>query len=125
MNAKETTSFSSDQSGVTAVEFALIIPAFLALLVGIIQSAVLLFSIASLDYATQGAARCAAVNAAQCGDPSGISSFGRSSFYAPGIPTFTYAAAACGNSVTGTLNFDFNVVIFSKSIALSSSACFP
>ena len=115
-----------NDSGATAVEFAIVAPIFLALLVGVFNSALLVFTVASLNYAAEKAARCASVNTTQCGDATAISNYADSYYYGVGTaPVFTYAAAACGKSVTGTVTYDFNVVIYSKSISLASSACFP
>ena len=47
-------------------------------------------------------------------------------YYAVGpAPVFTYAAATCGKSVTGTVTFDFMAIIYQASIPLTASACFP
>lgn len=119
-------SFGKDIRGATAVEFAIIAPIFLALLVGIFQSAMLLFTISSLHYASQNAARCASVNSVQCSDAASISAFAQSNYYAFGnSPVFSASKTACGNEVTGSLDFDFNVLIYRSTIPLASSACFP
>jgi len=119
-------SFKRGDDGSTAVEFAIVAPFFIALLLGIFQSAMLLFSISSLHYASQNAARCASVNTIQCPDATSISAFAKSNYYAFGdSPVFSASKTACGNEVTGSLNYDFNVLIYRSTIPLASSACFP
>lgn len=109
----------SDSRGTTAIEFAVIAPVFLALLLGIIQLSLLGFTLANLNYAVEKAARCDAISTG-CPD---IASY----YYAPSpTPVFTYdTTAACGTSVNATVTYRLNVLIYQASIPLSASACFP
>ena len=50
-----------DAKGTTAVEFAIVAPVFVALVVGTISLCIGLFLIGSLHYAVQEGARCASV----------------------------------------------------------------
>ena len=47
-----------DERGATAIEFALIAPVFLALILGIFHLSLLGFTIANLNYAVEKGARC-------------------------------------------------------------------
>lgn len=125
MGAKAAAKLRRDHGGSTAVEFAIVVPLFIALIVGIIHSALLVFTIASLNYATERAARCASVSVTRCPDAASTGSFAEASYQAMGMPVFTLATDACGKSVTGTVTYDFNVVIYHTSIPLTSTACFP
>jgi hypothetical protein len=40
-------------------------------------------------------------------------------------PTFTYAAATCGNSVTGSITYSMDVGLKTFVIPISATACFP
>jgi len=55
-------SFGRDQSGATAVEFALVSSAFIALVLGICYVALMLFNNLSLDWALASASRVAEIN---------------------------------------------------------------
>jgi Flp pilus assembly protein TadG len=54
--------FARDQSGATAVEFALVSSAFIALVLGICYVALMLFNNISLDWALASASRLAEIN---------------------------------------------------------------
>ena len=116
----------SNDSGAAAVEFALIAPAFIAILLGVIGLGMLMFAQASLHYAVETSARCASVQTTVCPDATTTQTFAQNNYYGPSIsPTFTATSAACGNSVTGSATFSLNVGIFQTSIPLSATACFP
>jgi len=40
-------------------------------------------------------------------------------------PVFTYAAAACGNQVSATVTYTFDVGMYKQSVPLSATSCFP
>jgi Flp pilus assembly pilin Flp len=109
----------SDPSGATAVEFAMVAPVFLALILGIIHLSFLALTVGSLNYSVEKGARCAALStAANC--PA------ESYYFAPGdTPVFTYSGAACGTSLTGEVTYSMNVILYHASIPLRASACFP
>jgi Flp pilus assembly protein TadG len=120
-----------DQRGTTAVEFAIIAPVFIALTVGTLALCVALFLIGSLHFAVQESARCASVKAA-CQDVNGAAvkaateTYALNHYYGPAVsPTFTYAAAACGNSVNASINYSMNVGFRTFVVPISATACFP
>ncbi|WP_407666807.1 TadE/TadG family type IV pilus assembly protein [Microvirga roseola] len=107
-----------DEQGATAIEFAFVAPAFLTLMLGLINLSLLSMTIASLHYSVEEGARCVSVRPA-CSEPN-------SRYFAPGpAPVYTSANAACGYSLTATVTFDLNVVFYRKAIPLSATACFP
>jgi Flp pilus assembly protein TadG len=53
--------FRRDQSGVAAIELAILGPVYLALLLGVIQGGFLIFTQANLHYAVQRGVRCIAL----------------------------------------------------------------
>jgi Flp pilus assembly protein TadG len=124
-------SMRCDQQGTTAVEFAIIAPVFIALLVGVIALCICLFLIGSLHYAVEEGARCASVKTA-CADASGnpnaiaTVAYAQSHYFGPAVsPAFTYAAAPCGNSVSGSINYSMNVGFKTFVVPISATACFP
>ncbi|WP_375049592.1 MULTISPECIES: TadE/TadG family type IV pilus assembly protein [Bradyrhizobium] len=115
-----------DQGGTTAVEFALIAPILIALLVGTITLCVGLFLIGSLHFAVEDGARCASVKTTVCSDAAATVAYTKSRYFGPDVsPTFTYTAAACGNSVSASVNYSMNVGSRTLVIPLSATACFP
>ena len=115
-----------DQGGTTAVEFALIAPILIALLVGTIALCVGLFLIGSLHFAVEDGARCASVKTTVCSDAATTVAYTKSRYFGPDVsPTFTYTAAACGNSVSASVNYSMNVGSRTLVIPLSATACFP
>jgi Flp pilus assembly protein TadG len=131
MIAMRRPSLVSCVSGTTAVEFALVSPAFLALLLGIMYGSLAIYAAASMHFAVEGAARCYSVNASQCGSatttPSPLTvSYAQNHYLGPGSPTFTASTASCGHQVNATLN---NVApskyMAPLNVTLSATACFP
>lgn len=104
--------------GATAVEMALLAPALLALLIGVIQGGLLIFTQASLHYAVQKAVRCAAISST-C--PSEATHY----YGLDPSPVFTLTLLACGQALTATTSYDLDVLLYKKSISLTATACFP
>jgi Flp pilus assembly protein TadG len=119
-----------DEGGTTAVEFAIVAPVFIALLVGTISLCIGLFLVGSLHYAVQEGARCASVKTA-CqvnGGPDAAATvtYTQNHYFGPSVsPTFTYAAAQCGNSVSASINYSMNVGFKTFTVPISATACFP
>lgn len=116
----------ADARGASAVEFALVLPAFVLLVLGSISAASLGFSIASLNYAVQDAARCAAIKSAACSTPAKTATYALSRYMGPSVsPVFSYSTAGCGNTVTATGTYSLNLVPQFVNVPLSTSACHP
>jgi Flp pilus assembly protein TadG len=119
-------------SGTTAVEFALVLPAFLALLLGIMYGTLAIYTEASLQYAAEGAARCYSAetskysSATNCVSATTTQSYAKTLYLGPGSPTFTASTPSCGHQVNATLK---NVVpgtyVAPLNVTLSATACFP
>ncbi len=115
-----------DQEGTTAVEFAIIAPVFIALLIGTIALCVALFLIGSLHFAVEDGARCASVKTTICSDAASTVAYTQSHYFGPDVsPTFTYAAAACGNSVSASISYSMDVGFKTFVVPISATACFP
>jgi Flp pilus assembly protein TadG len=120
-------SLRRDQQGTTAVEFGIVAPVFIALLLGTIGLCVALFLIGSLHFAVEDGARCASVKTTICVDGPTTVAYTQSRYLGPSgvTPTFTYAAAACGNSVSASITYSVNVLFKTLVIPISATACFP
>ncbi|WP_411286527.1 TadE/TadG family type IV pilus assembly protein [Phenylobacterium sp.] len=115
-----------DAGGATAVEFALVLPAFLALIVGSLSAGNLGFTVSSLQFAVQAAARCSAVNTTLCNSASATVAYAQSRYMGPTIsPTFTSTTAGCGHTVSASATFGFHVATRTIGVPLTASACYP
>jgi Flp pilus assembly protein TadG len=119
-------SIRRNQDGTTAVEFAIIAPVFILLIIGTIALCFALFLVGSLHFAVEDGARCASVKTTICSDPATTIAYAQSRYLGPNVsPTFTYAAAVCGNSVSGSVTYSMNVGFRTFVIPISATACFP
>ena len=115
-----------DSRGTAAVEFAIVGPLFLSLAVGMIYVCMLMFSMASMQYAVEEGARCASVKTLVCTSNSATVTHTQNAYFGPLIsPTFTSTTAACGHQVTGTATFSLKTVVRTISVPLSATSCFP
>lgn len=98
----------------------------IALLVGTMTLCVGLFLVGSLHFAVEDGARCASVKTTVCSDAATTIAYTKSRYFGPNVsPTFTYTAAACGNSVSASVNYSMNVGSRTLVIPISATACFP
>ena len=81
---------SQNEDGTTAVEFAIIAPVFILLLLGTTGLCLVLFLIGSLHYAVEDGARCASVKTTICSDSATTIAYTQSHYLGPNVsPTFT------------------------------------
>lgn len=115
-----------NQNGTTAVEFAIIAPVFILLIFGTIGLCSALFLVGSLQFAVEDGARCAAVKTTICSDATSTIAYTQSRYLGPNVsPTFTYASATCGNSVSASVSYLMNVGFKTLVVPISATACFP
>ena len=116
----------ADDRGTTAVEFAILAPFLMLLLVGTVCISLALFLVGSLHYAVEEGARCASIKTTVCSDSPTTIAYAQSQYFGPSpTPTFTYATAACGNAVSASLSYVDNLGITRVTVPVSASACFP
>jgi Flp pilus assembly protein TadG len=118
----------SNNRGTSAVEFAMVAPVFIGLVVSLFYLCMGLFLVGSLHYAVEEGARCASLRTGPnqaCKNASGIVSYAKSVYFGPSSPTFTYAATACGNSVSASVNYVANLGLKNVTIPITASSCFP
>jgi TadE-like protein len=121
------TKIRNDQRGTTAVEFAIVGPIFIMVLIGIFYLCMCLSVVGSMHYAVEEGARCASVRTTVCTDQTSTVAYTQNHYYGPtSLPTFTYnAAAACGHSVSGSINNVLDVGLKQFNVPITASACFP
>lgn len=118
----------ADRKGGALVEYALLLPLFLLLVVGIAQLGQVLWIQAALQHAVDMAARCASVNTVSCATPAQIEAYAATQAYGVTVPgdTFTASAQPCGNQVVAA--FDYSVqtgLLPYGSVSLGARACYP
>jgi Flp pilus assembly protein TadG len=112
--------------GAAALEFAMVVPAFIALTVGAMFTANLVFTVSSMHYASEAAARCASIQTTVCTSASVTQAYATSHYAGPSVsPSFVYSASGCGHTVTGTVTYAMNVGSRTINVPVSTSACYP
>ncbi len=116
-----------DNAGAAAVEFAMVFPAFVSLIVGAVYTAQLLYAASSLRYAAEAAARCYSVNTTVCTSNGATQTYALGKYLGPAYPapTFTASTPACGHQVVGAMTYQLSAGVYSFSVPLSATACFP
>jgi len=117
--------FARCEHGSTAVEFALLLPAFASLIVGTLYTGLVVYSAAGLHSAVEQAARCYSVNATTCSTSDATVTYAQGQYRGINSPNFTATTASCGHQVSGSVTVGLNDVFANLSIPLTATACFP
>ena len=114
------------QGGGAAVEYALVLPAFITLLVGGLCAGQLAFAVNSMHFAVQDAARCAAVRTGVCDTTAHIVTYAQGRYAGPSIsPTFNYSTGGCGHTVTASASYPISLAATTINVPLAAAACYP
>jgi Flp pilus assembly pilin Flp len=116
-----------DESGTTAIEFAIVGPVFIFLIVGIAFLCMAMAVAGSMHYAVEEGARCASVRKMMCSDEDTTIAYTKSHYFGPGgVPTFDYdPVAPCGHSVTASINYVVDMGLKKITVPITAAACFP
>ncbi|MGH6708775.1 MAG: TadE/TadG family type IV pilus assembly protein [Bradyrhizobium sp.] len=116
-----------DESGTTAIEFALTAPVFFLFLFGIIEIGLLLWTQIGIQHGAEMAARCASINSTLCPSATAVKSYATQQSFGLTLPssTFSYSTPACGNQVNATYTFQFPAILGLSPLNLTAQACFP
>jgi len=115
-------------NGATAVEFAFTAPLFMALIFGIVESGLAIWTQFGLENAVEAAARCAAVTTAVCSGSSTVASYAAANTLGVTIPVsaFTYSKPGCGYQVAASYDYAYLTHYFgSTRVTLRAQSCFP
>jgi len=129
MKARKITGLLACQHGGSAVENGLILTIFLGMLFGIINFGLVLWTQSSLLYAAEAAARCASVNATNCGSAGAVQTYALNEYMGQplgGTNPFSYSATGCGHTVSASYTYPLSIPFYGTySLPLSATACFP
>lgn len=119
--------FRHDRRGASALEFALIAPAFFMFVFGVIEMGLLFWTQIGMQHGAEMAARCASVNNVLCPNTVAITSYASQQSLGLSLPpsTFSVATAGCGNQVNGSYVFQFPQILNVSPLTLTAQACFP
>jgi Flp pilus assembly protein TadG len=127
--------YRRDQRGAAAVEFALVIPLFVALTFGVIHMSMVVYAAVNLHDATEYTARCLAVSANTTGgtcpstSAANVQAYGAGRYTGPNIsPTFTIISGTCTGTVQqvqGTGTYQVVLGLVNLPITITAKACFP
>ena len=118
-------SFSSNQGGATAVEFALVSPVLLIAILGALEFGRLMWTQSALHFAVEEAARCASVTPSTCGTSAQIAAYASTvSALTIDASSFTATTPACGHQVSASYNYQFIAAgFFPFTPTLTAQAC--
>lgn len=116
------------QRGAVAVEYGIILPVFLLLVLGMIDTGRLLWAQTTLDRAVEAAARCGAIDSVNCGTAAQVQQRAVDEAYGLTIEisAFTVSTQACGVEVSGEYPFKLIVPWIARTdLTLRASGCYP
>jgi Flp pilus assembly protein TadG len=115
-----------DTSGVTAVEYAFVLPVFMMMVLGGLWVGLLSYAVSSLNFTVESAARCMSVDANACATATDTQTYAAKIYNGPSIsPTFLASTAGCGHTVSAQANFDLAILPGLSAVPLTASACYP
>lgn len=116
----------AERGGSAAVELALVLPALLSVMLGIMEFGRLMWTANALHYSVEQAARCAAIDATTCGTAAQVQTFA-AGLAGSGFATtnFTVTTPACGVLVVGNYTYTVAVPLFTQAVALTAQSCYP
>lgn len=120
--------------GSVAIEYAIIIPVLLLLLLGIMDVSRLLWTYTTLHRGVEAAARCASINVIKCGTTGAIQTYAAGEVWGLTVApsAFTVSYPACGVQVKTIYNFRFVIPWYyvaspfgaQNSISIEATACY-
>jgi|HubBroStandDraft_1064217.scaffolds.fasta_scaffold906743_1 Flp pilus assembly protein TadG len=116
------------RSGAVGVEYGLLLPALLVLVLGIIDTGRLLWTQTTLEHAVEAASRCAAVDTTLCSTASQTQTYAVAQAFGLQVATtnFTVGTLACGKNVTASVPFVLIIPwITTTSLTLTATSCYP
>lgn len=123
---KAKSSFRRDEIGSLTVDFALIVTPLVLLIFGTMELGRMLWYQNALNYSVEEAARCASIDANNCGTSSQVKSYaaGRSGAgFASAV--FSTSTPSCGNQVNASYPLSLQIPFAPVSVTLTAQSCYP
>lgn len=122
--------FWGDHNAVTAAEFALVVPFFIILVFGTINTALAMSAVTQIHYAAERSARCLAVNVNLSVDQAcktNVDTYAKGWYKGPGVTGLAFVATdqTCGKRVVGTASYEILTGFSSTAVTISATACYP
>ena len=122
--------FWIDHRAVTSAEFALVVPFFIILVFGTINTALAMSAVTQIHYAAERSARCLAVDVNLTVDQAcatDLNSYAKGWYKGPGVTGLTFVATdqTCGKRVVGTASYQILTGFESTAVSISATACYP
>lgn len=116
-----------NERGAAAIEFALVAPVMILLLIGGMFLSIMGFTLSSLHASAETAARCASLQSPNCTTTAEVQNYASANFLQVTGRTavFTMTTPACGYKVVGSATFAFNTGLARVNVPLTTQACFP
>jgi Flp pilus assembly protein TadG len=118
-----------NSSGATAVEFALVIPIFLVIVLGTINFGMAMSAVTQLHYAAERSARCLSVNVTTPCSKANIDAYAKGIYAGPGLNGLTFSSPTtdpvCGRQVNGSGSYTILTGFKKSAITFSATACYP
>ena len=130
---RTTHSYFADSAGSSGLEFALVLPATVILLLAVINLSLLVYATVGLHWSVEQAARCAAISqkntSLSCQHPSNTQSYALSAYKGPniGLSTASFTAANGTNCrmVSASGSYAIRTGFVNLNVPISAQACFP
>lgn len=113
------------RDGATAVEFALVAPLLMLVLLGVMETGRVMWTQAALNFAVQEASRCMAVDPT-CATNAGAQAFAAQKVAGLKIPASAFAITqqTCGRRIRAEVTYSFVLkAIFSTAPKISAQVC--
>lgn len=107
---------------------ALLFPLLSLMILGAIDAGWMLWSASTLDFAVEEAARCAAVDATNCGTTANVQgvAVGKAMGLGMSAGDFTITSTACGKKVAATYVFHFlRPFTTNFDVSIPATSCYP
>lgn len=120
--------FLHDETGGSAVEFAMVVPVVLILIFGAIASGVMMYTVVKLQHATETSARCLSAKRSDC-SLTNITTYATSYYTGPALngltftPTWDSTRQCYKVTASGTFNFFMGQGLLS--VPVYTQACYP
>jgi Flp pilus assembly protein TadG len=120
----------SCERGAPALEFAFVAPVFFAMIFGVIDIARVAWTLGSLHYAAETAARYASINDSPTNPITAttVQTYAQNVYYGESLSSnpFTYTPTGCGHTVAAAYTYSLAIPLAGTwSIPLAATACFP